>query len=108
MPASLCVCFAMAHARAAQMLALVISRMEVTPMTSIIVRGLDESVKKNLAAQAKAHGRSMEAEVREILTRAAQPPHIGVALLSAAQEVGGVEDLALPARSDAARAADLK
>lgn len=36
-------------------------------MSSIVVRGLDESVKKQLATQAKEHGRSMEAEVRDIL-----------------------------------------
>ena len=29
-------------------------------MTSIVVRGLDETVKKRLAEQAKEHGRSME------------------------------------------------
>lgn len=75
-------------------------------MTSIIVRGLDESVKKQIAAQAREHGRSMEAEVREILTRAARRPHIGLALLNAAQEVGGVEDLLIPERTDTARAVD--
>lgn len=75
-------------------------------MSSIIVRGLDEHVKQQLAAQAKEHGRSMEAEVRDILTRAAHRPHIGLALLSVAQEVGGVDELAIPARDDVARAAD--
>jgi plasmid stability protein len=75
-------------------------------MTSIIVRGLDDSVKKQLAAQAKEHGRSMEAEVRDILTRAARKPHIGVALMQVAQDVGGVDDLPLPERSDVARAVD--
>ena len=45
-------------------------------MASIIVRELDESVKKRLAARAREHGRSMEAEVREILTRGCGPtPH---------------------------------
>lgn len=73
-------------------------------MTSIIVRGLDESVKKQLAAQAKDHGRSMEAEVRDILTKAVRRPNIGVALLHAAQEFGGVDALPIPARTDEARA----
>lgn len=76
-------------------------------MASIVVRGLEESVKAQLAAQAKEHGRSMEAEVREILTRAASRPNIGLALLHAGRSVGGVEDLQLPARDDVARAADL-
>lgn len=77
-------------------------------MSSIIVRGLDESVKQQLAMQAKEHGRSMEAEVRDILTRAARRPHIGMALLAAAQDVGGVEELTIPERDDVARAADFE
>lgn len=75
-------------------------------MASIVVRGLDDSVKQQLAAQAKAHGRSMEAEVRDILTTAARRPHIGLALMRAAQEVGGVDDLPIPERTDIARAVD--
>lgn len=75
-------------------------------MSSIIVRGLDAAVKQQLAAQAKAHGRSMEAEVRIILTEAARRPHIGIALLAAAQDVGGIDDLPIPRRDDVARAVD--
>lgn len=77
-------------------------------MASIIVRGLDDSVKDQLAAQAKQHGRSMEAEVRDILTRAAHRPHIGVALLEAARGLDGGVELPIPARSDTARAAELE
>ncbi|BDZ63484.1 FitA-like ribbon-helix-helix domain-containing protein [Agromyces mangrovi Wang et al. 2018] len=75
-------------------------------MASIVVRGLDESVKEQLAAQAKEHGRSMEAEVREILTKAANRPNIGLAILRAAQAAGGVDELPVPERSDVARAVD--
>lgn len=75
-------------------------------MTSIIVRGLDESVKEQLAMQAKEHGRSMEAEVRDILTKAARRPHIGLALMQVAQEMGGLDGLPVPERSDVARAVD--
>lgn len=75
-------------------------------MASIVVRGLDESVKRALAAQAEEHGRSMEAEVRDILTRATRRPHIGLALMAAAQNAGTVEDLPVPERADAARAPD--
>lgn len=75
-------------------------------MASIVVRGLDESVKKQLTTQAKQHGRSMEAEVRDILTRAANRPHIGLALMRAAQEAGGIDDLPVPARTDVAQAVD--
>lgn len=77
-------------------------------MSSIIVRGLDDAVKQQIAAQAKEHGRSMEAEVRDILTKAARKPHIGVALLSAARDVGGVEDLKIPARDDVARTVEFE
>ncbi|ALG28201.1 toxin-antitoxin system [Glutamicibacter halophytocola] len=75
-------------------------------MPSIIVRGLDDAVKQQLAAQAKEHGRSMEAEVRDILTKAARRPNIGMALLAAAQEAGGVQELPVPGRDDIARSVD--
>lgn len=73
-------------------------------MASIIVRGLEESVKQELAAQANEHGRSMEAEARAILTKAVKRPHIGLALRAAAEDAGGIEDLPIPARDDVARA----
>lgn len=75
-------------------------------MASIIVRGLDESVKDRLAVQAKEHGRSMEAEVRDILTRASSRPHIGIALMHVARNVGDTEKLQIPDRSDVARSVD--
>jgi plasmid stability protein len=81
---------------------------KVVLMSAIVVRGLEESVKKQLAAQAKEHGRSMEAEVRDILTKAARRPHIGLALMRAAQEVGGIDDLPVPERADIARAVDFE
>lgn len=69
-------------------------RREVIGLASIVVRGLGESAKARLAAQAKQHGRSMEVEVREILTDAATRPNIGRALVQAGQSVGGVDDQA--------------
>lgn len=71
-------------------------------MASIIVRGLDDAVKRQLADQARQHGRSMEAEVRDILIKAAQKPHIGQALMQIARETEGF-DLEIPERKDAAR-----
>jgi len=76
-------------------------------MSFIIVRDLDDAVKQQLATQAKEHGRSMEAEVRDILTKAAQRPNIGMALLVATQEAGGVQELPVPVRDDVARSVDL-
>lgn len=75
-------------------------------MSSLIVRGLEESVKNRLAAQAKEHGRSMEAEVRDILTRASARPHIGIALMQVARDAGGVDELSIPERTETARAVD--
>lgn len=77
-------------------------------MSSIVVRGLDESVKERLAAQAKEHGRSMEAEVRDILTQASARPHIGLALLEAARSVGGVDELPIPERVEGARSVEFE
>ena len=65
-------------------------------MASILVRGLDESVKRQLAEQAERHGRSMEAEARDILTKGVTRPNIGLALMQVAQKVGGVDDLPIP------------
>lgn len=45
----------------------------------------------------------MEAEAREILTRATEPANIAAALRHAALSVGGVEDIAIPARNEPAR-----
>lgn len=75
-------------------------------MASIIVRGLDESVKRRLVAQAKEHGRSMEAEVRDILTKATHRPHIGRALLDAARSLDEGVELTIDERDDIARVAD--
>ncbi len=42
-------------------------------MTDILVRRLDDAVKQRLEERAARHGRSLEAEIREILTEAASP-----------------------------------
>ncbi len=39
-------------------------------MASVVVRRLDEEVKERLRTRAEKHGRSLEAEVREILMKA--------------------------------------
>ena len=75
-------------------------------MASIIVRGLDEDVKRRLAAQARSHDRSMEAEVRAILTREVGRPTFALALMAAGDRVGGLDDVEIPPRGDDARAVD--
>ena len=77
-------------------------------MASILVRGLDESVKQRLTEQAKQHGRSMEAEVRDILTRATRRPNVGLALMQAVQDAGGIDELPVPARTETARILDFE
>lgn len=75
-------------------------------MSSIIASGLDAAVKQQFAGQAEEHSRSMEAEVRDILTGAARRPHVRMALLADHQEVGGIQDLSVPAGDAVARSVD--
>ncbi|MCG7322661.1 MULTISPECIES: FitA-like ribbon-helix-helix domain-containing protein [Arsenicicoccus] len=75
-------------------------------MESIVIRGLDQSVQEQLAAQAAEHGRSLEAEIRDIVTTAVRRPNIALALLQAARAAGGVDDLPIPERTDLAQAVD--
>lgn len=79
-------------------------------MAALSVRDLDDEVRERLRARAAAHGRSMESEVRAILTEAVRDDDERRGLASALRErfgaLGGVE-LDLPRRTDAPRAADL-
>jgi len=56
-------------------------------MAQLVVRNLEESVKRRLATRAKAHERSLEAEVREILREAAG----AIAAKSASKPAAGAE-----------------
>jgi len=78
-------------------------------MATITVRGLDESVKQAIAEQARVHGRSMEAEVRHILTESIerQRRNIGAAFLDTFQDLGGVE-IEVPSRSQRRRVPDFE
>lgn len=72
-------------------------------MASIIVRNLDDGLKRQLRLQAAANGRSMEAEVRDILHTAlnrqpAAPQNLATAIRARFAPLGGVE-LDLPPRS---------
>ncbi|WP_231637204.1 toxin-antitoxin system [Microbacterium sp. No. 7] len=46
--------------------------------------------------------------MRDILTKAAQRPNIGVALMHAARSAGGADDLLVPDRDDVARAVNFE
>ena len=79
-------------------------------MAAVTVRNLDDHVKERLRMRAAAHGRSMESEIRAILTEAASAPgdkdDLFATLLDRFAGIGGVE-LDLPERSTPARAPDL-
>ena len=79
-------------------------------MAAVSIRDLDDSVRDKLRVRAARHGRSMEAEMRAILTAAAndEPAREGLfpALIERFSRLGGV-DLELPARATPPRAAVL-
>ena len=79
-------------------------------MASLSIRNLDDRVKERLRLRAAANGRSMEAEIRAILSDAVDDASVAVglgqALLSRFSAIGGA-DVELPARSEAPRAAEL-
>ena len=69
------------------------------------IRGLDDEVRDRLRIRAAQHGRSMEAEVRAILTEAVESPverTLIEALLAMREALGGLE-LDIPPRTDHAR-----
>ncbi len=79
-------------------------------MSAVSIRNLDERVKERLRVRAARHGRSMEAEMRAILTEAVRGPEEEGGLLQALFDrfgaLGGA-DLDIPPRGTPPRAADL-
>lgn len=77
-------------------------------MAAVSIRDLDDSVRAKLRVRAARHGRSMEAEMRAILTAAVRNEDSTQGLFSALvdrfAELGGVE-LDLPPRATLPRAA---
>ena len=77
-------------------------------MASVSIRDLDDGVRDRLRVQAARNGRSMEAEIRAILTEAVnepEPADLFTALLDRFGAAGGI-DLPAPGRDESARAAD--
>lgn len=64
-------------------------------MAVITVRNLPDAVQRAIRVRAAHHGRSTEAEIRDILEAAARPPErvkLGSLLVSIAHEAGGLSD----------------
>ena len=78
-------------------------------MSAVSIRNLDDRVKERLRLRAARHGRSMEAEMRAILTEAVSEPgeekRLVPLLMERFGELGGVE-LDIPARTARPRAAE--
>lgn len=79
-------------------------------VAAVSIRDLDDHVREKLRVRAAAHGRSMEAEIRQILADAVSEPGesrgLLATLLDRIGEVGGV-DLDLSARSTTPRSPDM-
>jgi antitoxin FitA len=79
-------------------------------MATLTIRDLDDDLRVRLRVQAAKKGRSMEAEVREILREALTRPsgtdRFGSRIQQRFAAIGGVE-LDLPVRSELPRAAEL-
>jgi plasmid stability protein len=80
-------------------------------MAALSIRDLDDAVKEKLRLRAARNGRSMESEIRFILTAAVTEEVPGSDLFSALTErfaqLGGV-NLDIPARTTPPRAPDLR
>jgi antitoxin FitA len=67
-----------------------------SPMSSVTIRNIDPAVKEQLRLMAARHGRSMEAELRAIVSAAVQEEPVPIANLAEAirrrfAPLGGVE-----------------
>lgn len=78
-------------------------------MADLSIRNLEDSVRERLRTRAASHGRSMESEVRAILTEAVMEPEQPAGFLETVfdrfSSLGGVE-LDIPERSTPVRGAD--
>jgi antitoxin FitA len=75
-------------------------------VAKITIRDLDEDIRAELCVRAARHGRSMEAEVREILREAVQNQAstrpLGTRITQRFASIGGAE-LTLPTRAEPPR-----
>lgn len=80
-------------------------------MATLTIRDLDDEVKARLRVRAAEHGRSMEAEARELLAAALvgprMPQRLGSFIHQQFADLGGLE-LSIPSREEPARTVDFK
>jgi antitoxin FitA len=80
-------------------------------MTQITIRNLDEAVRIKLKTRAASKGRSLEAELRDIITQAAAetktPRDIGQSVRDRVKRLGGF-DIDIPPRSKSRPLPDFK
>jgi plasmid stability protein len=72
-----------------------ISKSKTDTMANLTVRNIPEDVHRALRVRAARHGRSTEAEIRDILEKAAKPEgrlKLGSLLVAIAREAGGLTD----------------
>lgn len=79
-------------------------------MATLTIRNLDDELRTQLRLRAAGHGRSMEAEVRailsDVLTKPAPPERLGSRIHARFADLGGL-DIEPPKRAEQPRAADL-
>jgi plasmid stability protein len=82
-------------------------------MAAVLIRNLPEATHRALKRRAKSHGRSTEAEIRDILEQAVRTNKpkekmgLGDKLQAFGRKFGGIE-LEIPPRTDKARAASFE
>ena len=81
-------------------------------MATLTIRGLNDKVHARLRVQAARHGRSMEAEVRAILTDQLAPTSaqggLGTRIHNLFADLDEGDELELPAREGTPRAAEFE
>ena len=80
-------------------------------MATLTIRDVDDELKAALRVRAAEHGRSMEAEVREILRAVLSRPAFGVGMGSRIQQRfsrGKGAEFELPARTERPRAPEFR
>lgn len=68
----------------------------IDAMAVLTIRNIPDEVHRALRVRAAQHGRSTEAEIRDILEKAAKPEgrlKLGTLLVSIAQDAGGLTDV---------------